>query len=40
LQDDGVIAVEGRRVELIDRAELDRLAHHPELTESRSRLHG
>ena len=40
LQDDGVIAVDGRRVALIDREELDRLAHHPELPESRNRLHG
>lgn len=37
LQDDGVIAVEGRRIEILDRAELDRIAHHPEPTETRRR---
>ena len=40
LQEDGVIAVEGRRVEILDRAELDRLAHPPEATQPRGRLHG
>jgi CRP/FNR family transcriptional regulator, anaerobic regulatory protein len=30
LQDDGVIAVTGRRVEIVDAAELSRLAHHVE----------
>lgn len=40
LQEDGVIAVDGRHVEILDRAELDRLAHHPEVSEPRSRVHG
>jgi CRP/FNR family transcriptional regulator len=40
LQDDGVIAVDGRRVAILDRAELDRLAHHPEQAEPRNRQHG
>jgi len=37
LQDDGVIAVEGRRVEIVDPAELDRLAHNAEVDEPRRR---
>jgi len=37
LQEDAVIAVDGRRVEILDIAELDRLAHHPEATEARRR---
>ena len=40
LQEDGVIAVEGRRVDIRDRAELDRLAHHPETPDARDRRHG
>jgi CRP/FNR family transcriptional regulator len=40
LQDDGVIAVDGRRVEILDRVELDRLAHHPESTQPRTRALG
>jgi CRP/FNR family transcriptional regulator len=37
LQEDGVIAVDGRRVEILDGAELDRLAHHPEAPDARRR---
>ena len=37
LQEDGVIAVDGRRVEILDAAELDRLAHHPEAADARRR---
>lgn len=40
LQEDGVIAVDGRRVEILDRVELDRLAHHPESTQPRTRALG
>ena len=35
LQDDGVIAVVGRRVEILDQAELNRLAHNAEHEEPR-----
>jgi CRP/FNR family transcriptional regulator len=38
LQDDQVIAVDGRCVEILDRAELDRLAHHPEASDTRQRI--
>ena len=37
LQDDGVIAVTGRRVEILDVAELNRLAHSAEVEEPRRR---
>ena len=37
LQEDGVIAVDGRRVEILDAAELDRIAHHPEAPDARRR---
>jgi CRP/FNR family transcriptional regulator len=37
LQEDGVIAVEGRRVDIVDFAELDRLAHNAENSEPRRR---
>ncbi|WP_147651938.1 fumarate/nitrate reduction transcriptional regulator Fnr [Vulcaniibacterium gelatinicum] len=37
LQEDGVIAVTGRRVEILDMAELNRLAHAPETDEPRRR---
>jgi CRP/FNR family transcriptional regulator, anaerobic regulatory protein len=38
LQDDGVIAVDGRRVEIVDERELDRLAHHPDAPDPRKRV--
>ncbi|UHQ20059.1 fumarate/nitrate reduction transcriptional regulator Fnr [Lysobacter sp. KIS68-7] len=37
LQEDAVIAVDGRHVEILDIAELDRLAHHPEAPDARRR---
>jgi CRP/FNR family transcriptional regulator, anaerobic regulatory protein len=37
LQDDGVIAVTGRRVEIVDAAELSRLAHHVESGDGKQR---
>ena len=38
LQDDGVISVIGRRIEILDLSELDRLAHGAEADEQRRRL--
>ena len=38
LQEDGVIEVDGRRIAILDRAELDRLAHHPEAADARRRV--
>lgn len=37
LQEDGVISVLGRRIEILDAAELQRLAHGPELAEPKPR---
>ena len=40
LQEDGVIEVDGRRITILDRVELDRLAHHPDAADARRRVSG
>lgn len=40
LQDDGVIAVSGRRVEIVNKAELNRLAHSSEMAPEQGRRTG